>query len=62
MKDILSEIIGRVRAEKQSLADTVTAGSNVNTFDDYKWLTGRIDGLQQALDIIDIILTEDDEE
>jgi hypothetical protein len=62
MKDFLSEIITRVRAEKKSLADTVTAGSNVNTFEDYKWLIGRIDGLQQALDIIDNILTEDDEE
>ena len=62
MKDFLSEIITRVRAEKKSLADTVTAGSNVNTFEDYKWLIGRIDGLQQSLDIIDNIMTEDDEE
>ena len=62
MKDFLSEIITRVNAEKKSLADTVTAGSNVNTFEDYKWLIGRIDGLQQSLDIIDNILTENDEE
>lgn len=62
MKDFLSEIITRVNAEKKSLADTVTAGSNVNSFEDYKWLIGRIDGLQQTLDIIDNILTEDDEE
>jgi len=62
MKDFLSEIITRVNAEKKSLADTVTAGSNVNTFEDYKWLIGRIDGLQQTLDIIDNILTENDEE
>ena len=62
MKDFLSEIITRVGAEKKSLADTVTAGSNINSFEDYKWLIGRIDGLQQALDIRDNILTENDEE
>lgn len=62
MKDILSEIIGRVRAEKQIQAETVTAGTNVNSFDDYKQYIGKIEGLQTALDIIDEILTEDDEE
>ena len=62
MKDILSEIIGRVRAEKQIQADTVTAGINVNSFDDYKQYVGKLQGLQAALDIIDQILTEDDEE
>ena len=62
MKDIISEIIGRVRAEKQIQADTVTAGINVNSFDDYKQYVGKLEGLQTALDIIDQILTEDDEE
>lgn len=62
MKDILSEIIGRVRAEKQIQAETVTAGMNINSFDDYKQYIGKIEGLQLALDIIDEILTEDDEE
>ena len=62
MKDIISEIIGRVRAEKQIQADTVTAGVNINSFDDFKQYVGKIEGLQIALDIIDEILTEDDEE
>ena len=62
MKDIISEIIGRVSAEKQIQADTVTAGINVNSFDDYKQYVGKLEGLQTALDIIDQILTEDDEE
>ena len=60
--DILSTIISRVRAEKQIQADTVTAGINVNSFDDYKQYVGKLQGLQAALDIIDQILTEDDEE
>ena len=62
MKDILSEIISRVRAELKIQADTVTAGVNINSFDDYKQYIGKIEGLQTALDIVDEILTEDDEE
>jgi hypothetical protein len=61
MKDILSEIISRTRNEKQKLAESVTAGTNVNTFEDYQRLVGRNEGLQAVLDIIDEILTEDDE-
>ena len=62
MRDILSEIISRVRAEKQKVAEAVTAGAVVNSFDDYKQYVGAIQGLQTALDIIDEILTEDDED
>ena len=62
MKDFISEIIGRVRAEKETLADTVTAGMNVNSFEDYQRLVGRYEGFKVVLDIIDDILTEDDEE
>ena len=60
--DILSTIISRVRAEKQKVAEAVTAGAVVNSFDDYKQYVGAIQGLQTALDIIDEILTEDDED
>jgi hypothetical protein len=62
MKDIISEIIGRVSAEIKVQAETVTAGTNINTFDDYKQYVGKIEGLQTTLDIINEILTEDDEE
>ena len=62
MKDILSEIIQRVRAEQTKLADTLTAGVNVNTFDDYQRLVGRYEGFKDTLDIINEILREDDEE
>ena len=61
MKDILSEIIGRVKTEQNLVAETVTAGMNVNSFDDYQRLIGRHEGLKTALDIINEILTEDDE-
>jgi hypothetical protein len=61
MKDILSEIIGRVKTEQNLVAETVTAGMNVNSFEDYQRLIGRHEGLKAALDIINEILTEDDE-
>ena len=48
--------------EKQKLADTVTAGFNVNSYEDYQRLIGRIEGFTETLDIINSILTEDDEE
>jgi hypothetical protein len=61
MKDFLSQIISRTRDEKRKIAETVTAGHNVNTFDDYQRLVGRYEGFQAVLDIIDELLTEDEE-
>ena len=61
MKDFISEIIGRVKTERSNLADNVTAGMNVNTFDDYQRMVGRYEGLTQTLNLIEEILTEDDE-
>ena len=61
MKDFISEIIGRVKTERSNLADTITAGMNVNTFDDYQRMVGRYEGLSQTLNLIEEILTEDEE-
>ena len=62
MKDFISEIIRRVRAEIEEQAETVTAGSNVNSYEDYRHYVGKIEGLKLTLDIVNEILTEDDEE
>lgn len=62
MKDFISEIIRLVRIEKNNLADTLTAGTNVNSYEDYQRLVGRNDGYQDVLNIIDEILREDEEE
>lgn len=62
MVDFLSEIIGRIKTELQNQAEAVTAGTNINTFDDYKQHIGVIQGLELSLAIIDEILTENDEE
>jgi hypothetical protein len=62
MKDFISEIIDRVRDQKAKLADAVTAGTNVHTFEDYQFLIGQIEGLKTTLDIVNEILTEDEED
>jgi hypothetical protein len=62
MKDFISEIIGRVKTEQDSIAETVTAGMNVNSFEDYQRLVGRHEGFKMVLDIINEILTEDEED
>ena len=62
MKDFISEIITRTRDEQAKLAETLTAGNNVNTFEDYQRLVGRYEGFKQTLDIINEILREDEED
>ena len=62
MKDFLSEIIQRTQDEQQKLAETLTAGNNVNSFDDYQRLVGRFEGFKEVLGIIDEILREDEED
>jgi len=62
MKDFISEIIGRVRTEINIQAEAVTAGTNVVSFEDYKYHIGKIEGLKLALAIVDEILTEDEED
>jgi len=62
MKDFISEIIARTRDEQAKLAETLTAGNNVNSFDDYQRLVGRFEGFKEVLDIINEILREDEED
>ncbi len=62
MRDFISDIITRTREEQAKLAETLTAGNNVNSFEDYQRLVGRHEGFQAALDIINEILREDEED
>jgi len=62
MRDPVYETINQITIEKQKLAEAVTAGVNVNSYEDYQRLIGRIEGFTMTLDIINSILTEDDEE
>jgi hypothetical protein len=62
MKDFISEIISRTRDEQAKLADTLTAGYNINSFEDYQRLIGRYEGFKAVQDIINEILREDEED
>jgi hypothetical protein len=62
MKDFISEIINRVRDQQKSIAEAVTAGTTVHSFEDYQRLVGTYQGFTQTLDIINEILTEDEED
>jgi hypothetical protein len=62
MQDIISEFISRVNVTKKDIADTVSAGINVASFEIYQRLVGRNEGLQIALQLLDDIMTGDEED
>lgn len=62
MKDIISELLKRISETKKDIAETVAAGTNVSSFEVYQRLVGRHEGLQIALDLLNDILTGDEEE
>jgi hypothetical protein len=59
--DIISNLISLIKETKQEIADTVSAGHGVNSFESYQRLVGRAEGLQIALQLLDDIMTGDDE-
>jgi hypothetical protein len=61
MKDIISELIGRVKAEQEKIAESLTAGHAVN-IESYQRLVGNHQGLQATLIILNDIMSEDDED
>jgi hypothetical protein len=61
MRDIVSEIIRRVKEEKTLLDAAIASGTGIHSFEQYRSMVGKGEGLQKALTIIDDILTENDE-
>ena len=61
MRDIVSEIIRRVSDERRLVGETITSGIGVNTFEQYQRMIGRAEGYALALDVINDVLSEDDE-
>ena len=59
--DIISNLISLIKETKQEIADTVAAGHGVNSFESYQRLVGRAEGLQIALQLLDDIMTGDEE-
>jgi hypothetical protein len=62
MKDILSEILKRIKNTQKDMTEAVASGVNVHSFDAYQRLVGKREGLSDALAIIEAILSEDDED
>jgi len=62
MKDILSEILKRIKTAEKEITEAIASGINVHNFDTYQRLVGKREGLSDSLAIIDLILSEDDED
>jgi len=62
MKDIVSELIKRLRSADQDLTLAISSGVNVHDYASYQRLIGQKAGVQDALDIINQILSEDEED
>jgi hypothetical protein len=62
MRDPISELIARIGSTKESIAETVSAAHGVDSFEKYQRLVGRNEGLQIALDLLNDILTESEEQ
>jgi len=61
MRDFVSEIMRRVGDEIRLLDATLTTGTGVSSMERYQRLLGEREGLQKCLNVIDEILTENDE-
>lgn len=57
----ISDLIGRIRASQAQIAASLAKG-NAPTWDAYQRLVGRNEGLQEALDILNNIMKEEDED
>jgi len=60
MEDPLFETIFKIKQSRQELADACLSG--VDNWETYLRIVGRAQGLQEALDIINIVLKEDEED
>jgi hypothetical protein len=61
MKDILSEILKRIKTAEKEMVEAIASGINVHSFDGYQRLVGKREGLSDALSIIESILSEDED-
>jgi aromatic ring-opening dioxygenase catalytic subunit (LigB family) len=61
MKDILSEIIGRLQSAEKEYVEAIASGVNIHNFEAYQRMVGKREGVSEALTIIENILSEDEE-
>jgi hypothetical protein len=61
MKDLISELIERLKSADKDITEALASGSNIHNFDDYQRILGNREGIQQAQAILDSLLREDSE-
>ena len=61
MRDLISELIERLKSADKDTAEALASGNNIHTFDTYQRLLGTREGIQQARSILENLLSEDDE-
>jgi hypothetical protein len=62
MKDIVSELVKRLKNADIDLTLAISSGVNVHDYASYQRLVGQKAGIQAALDIVNEILSEDEED
>jgi len=61
MRDFVTEIIRRVGDEVRLVDSTLCTGVGIHNHEQYKHMLGKKEGLQRALDEINLILSESEE-
>ncbi len=62
MKDLISELIERLKNADKDITEAIASGINIHNFDTYQRFVGKKEGLSEALGIIESLLSEDDED
>jgi hypothetical protein len=62
MKDLISELIERLKSADKDITEAIASGVNIHNFESYQRFVGKKEGLSEALGIIESLLSEDDED
>jgi len=62
MKDLVSELIERLKNADKDITEAIASGVNIHNFDTYQRFVGKKEGVSEALGIIESLLSEDDED
>jgi len=55
--NLISELIGRIKEKRQEISDAMINGNCIN-FESYQRLVGQSIGLQEALQIVELLIEE----
>lgn len=61
MRDLTSQIMRRISDEIRLIDSSLTTGKGVTNMEQYKKLLGEREGLQKSLNVIDEVLTEENQ-